>query len=242
MPGRRIGILVTNTDESDFAGRHPKDGEKFTRLVHSVRPDWEVAVFLVKDGEFPGDGQDCDGYVITGSPASVHDARPWIPRLLDLIRQLDTAQVPTVGACFGHQAIALALGGKVGRNPGGWGFGVASTHFGVRESWMEPWAQTLNLFAAHNEQVTQLPPGAVVMGGSDFCPVGSFRFGHHIFTTEYHPEMTPEFFTALSHEIEPYVGKAIAERAREEAKVKTDGAIFAEWMAKFLEMPRGPVS
>jgi GMP synthase-like glutamine amidotransferase len=238
MSRRRIGILVTNTDESAFAQRHPKDGEKFTRLLNSVRPGWEVAVYTVKDGVFPVDIGECDGYVITGSPASVNGSDAWIARLLDLIRELDRARKPAVGCCFGHQAIALALGGKVERNLKGWGFGVAPTHFGRRESWMQPPARTLRLFAAHNEQVTELPAGAVVLGGNDHCPVGSFRVGGHFFTTEYHPEMTPEFLTALAHEIEGYVGSDLAARARAEARQPTDGAVFAEWMARFLEMER----
>jgi GMP synthase-like glutamine amidotransferase len=103
---------------------------------------------------------------------------------------------------------------------------------------MEPPAETLRLFAAHNEQVTDLPARAVVLGGSAFCPIGSFRTGRHFFTTEYHPEMSAEFFTALAHEIEDQVGRELAERARVEALQPTDGTVFAEWMARFLEMER----
>ena len=48
----KIAILMTNTDESDFAQRHPKDGEKFTDFIQLVRPKWETVVFSVKDGNF----------------------------------------------------------------------------------------------------------------------------------------------------------------------------------------------
>jgi GMP synthase-like glutamine amidotransferase len=157
---------------------------------------------------------------------------------MELIRKFDAAETPMVGCCFGHQAIAKALGGTVAKNPKGWGFGVAPTHVSQNESWMKPAQSKVNLFAAHNEQVTVLPASAVVVGGDDFCPAGSFKVGQHFLTTQYHPEMTKEFFVGLTHAFEKYIGADVAMRAREQAETPTDSLIFAQWMAQFLEMPR----
>jgi GMP synthase-like glutamine amidotransferase len=232
-----IGILVTNTDESAFASQHPKDGVKFRDLLQPLRPDWMFTAVQVKDGVFPKSVDEFNGYVITGSPASANGDAPWITRLMDFIREIDAAKIPTVGICFGHQAIARALGGTVSRNPGGWGFGVAETQFTYQEIWMVPQHDSLSLYAAHNEQVTALPRDAVALGGSEFCPIGSYKIGRHIFTTEYHPEMTPEFITALSYEIEKYVGRDHCAAAREKFRSPAQGAIFAQWMVNFLESP-----
>jgi GMP synthase-like glutamine amidotransferase len=230
-----IGILVTNTDHSEFAKRHETDGEKFTTLMKAVRPDWIYKVYDCKQVEFPKTSDECDGYVMGGSPASVNDQEPWIATLLDLIRKFDAAKTPMVGCCFGHQAIAKALGGTVSKNPNGWGFGVAPTYFSQTEGWMHPTNSTLKLFAAHNEQVTALPSKAVVVGGDDFCPVGAFTVGGHFLTTQYHPEMTKPFFVGLTHAFEDYIGAEVAIRARQQAETKTDGIRFAHWMANFLE-------
>ncbi len=145
-----IAILMTNTDDSDFAARWPRDGEKFTNLLSPLRPDWKFSIYPVKDDVFPEGSAVFDGVIITGSPASVHDTAPWVPRLLKLIRHLHAKGTPMFGACFGHQAIALALGGTVAQNPGGWVFGVVRTE-------ME--GKPLRLYAAHSEQVTVLPKG-----------------------------------------------------------------------------------
>lgn len=231
-----IGILVTNTDKSDFAANWPRDGEKFSTLLKSVRPNWTMNIYQCTEGDFPKNVDDCEGYIIGGSPASVNDSDQWIAELLKLIRQLDTSSIPIVGCCFGHQAIAKALGGTVGRNPDGWGFGVSPTNFIALETWMIPAVKTLKLFAAHGEQVTKLPENAHLLGGDDFCPIASFAVGNHIFTTEYHPEMTKQFFVGLSHAFEKYVGTDIARRARLQADAAdTDGQVFAHWMANFLE-------
>jgi GMP synthase-like glutamine amidotransferase len=235
---KTVGILMCNTDVSGFAQQHPLDGEKFTSLIHAVRPDWTVKIYDATQGIFPASPSECDGYVMTGSPASVNEDRPWMLDLFIFIRAMDSATVPAVGCCFGHQAIAKALGGEVSRNPGGWSFGTAQTHFQKHESWMQPAADTLTLFSAHNEQVTVLPKGAVVLGANTFCPAASYQIGTQFFTTQYHPEMTADFMTALSHEVAPYVGDDLAKAARKQAKLPTHGHEFAEWMVRFLELPR----
>jgi GMP synthase-like glutamine amidotransferase len=233
-----IGILVTNTDDSEFAKQRPLDGEKFKALLQPLRPDWKFTAVQVKDGEIPQKVDAFDGYVITGSPASTNGNEAWIAELFSFIRRIDAAKIPTVGVCFGHQAIAKALGGTVSKNPEGWGFGITDTHFTRTEQWMEPKLATISLYAAHNEQVTILPKDAVVLGGSKFCPVGSYKIGNHIFTTEYHPEMTSEFILDLSHAFEKYIGHDIAKNARAQFQSPAQGKIFAEWMVRFLEMPR----
>jgi GMP synthase-like glutamine amidotransferase len=234
-----IGILVTNTDESDFAQRHPKDGEKFRSLLEPLRPNWTFTAIPVKDGVFPERLEQYDGFVITGSPASAAANEPWILKLLETIRQIDAQKIPTIGICFGHQAIGRALGGEVGKNPGGWGFGISPTHFSKTEAWMEPRCETLNLYAAHSEQLLRPPVGAVILGGDDFCPVGSYKIGDHIFTTEYHPEMTAEFISALADEITPYVGADAAAKAKQRVAAQpADGKTFAQWMVNFFETKR----
>jgi GMP synthase-like glutamine amidotransferase len=238
MNQRSIGILVTNTDTSDFAKSQPRDGEKFSAMMRSVRPSWSYPVYDCTQGEFPKSIDDCDGYIIGGSPASVNDDDAWIAQLMDLIRALHRAEKPVVGCCFGHQAIAKALGGDVGKNPGGWGFGVAPTGFTSAEDWMQPLASNVRLFAAHSEQVTRVPDAARVIGGDDFCPAASLLVGQHFLTTEYHPEMSKGFFVGLTHAFEKYIGHDVATHARQQAETPVDSVLFASWMAKFLEMPR----
>ena len=234
----RIGILDTNTDVSAFATARPDDGEKFRLLLSPLRPEWQFSSINVKKSQFPNDPNDFDGYVVTGSPASTNESLTWLSELRHFIRGLDDRHIPTVGICFGHQIIAQALGGSIGNNPGGWGFGVAKTDFTVVQAWMVPARPSLKLYAAHSEQVLEAPESAKVLGGNDFCPIASFCIGNHIFTTEYHPEMTRQFVSDLSYEIENEIGPEIAGQAREQFKKPADGAVFAQWMVRFLEMPR----
>ena len=125
-----MAVLLTNNDTSAFAAHFPNDGQKVVQLLQPLRPDWSFDVVSVKDGVFPSGPEAFDGYVITGSPASVNDdSLPWLGELLDFIRAVDAARQPLVGLCFGHQAVARALGGQVARNAAGWGLGTAPTHW-----------------------------------------------------------------------------------------------------------------
>jgi GMP synthase-like glutamine amidotransferase len=225
-----LGLLVTNTDNSAFAARHPRDGEKFAAMMAMVRPDWQVTAFDLPDGAFPETR--FDGWMIGGSPASVHDDAPWIARLLHLIQDIVARGEPLVGACFGHQAIAMALGGQVTRNPGGWFLGLAGMCFAPN-----PWLTEgpMSQYAAHLEQVTRLPKGARVLAASDHCPVASFAIGDHVFTTQYHPEMTHGFISALVDEIAPKLPDGVADRARASLTQPADTARFAESIARFFE-------
>lgn len=232
---RRIAILLTSTDTSAFASRHPNDGQKFTTLLQPLRPDWLFDVISVKDGEFPDRVDSYDGYVITGSPASVNGPEAWIDRLKQLIREIDARRIPMFGACFGHQAIAVALGGTVTISDKGWGLGTAPTHFDRKAPWMEPFRDHLTLFAAHQEQVERLPEGAEVLGGDTFCSIGAYRIGDHIFATEYHPEMTHAFIAELLVELEGKLDAETLARASQSLENPAEGPLFAQWIVNFLE-------
>lgn len=234
-----LAILMANTDTSPFADAHPKDGAKFTALIQSVRPDWTTQVFAVKDGAFPTDLSGFDGAMITGSPASVHDPDPWIADLLTLIRQMTTAHLPLFGACFGHQAIALALGGQVGPNPGGWVFGRTETHITTPAAWMTPLPETTALYAAHVEQVTAMPAQARTLTTSRECPIGGFAIGSHVYTTQYHPEMTPDFIAALIEHLADDKPAEVITRARASLAKPADTRPFAESIARFFEQATG---
>ena len=239
LPNLHIAVLLTNNDTSAFAAHFPNDGQKVVQLLQPLRPDWAFEVLPVKDGVLPSSPEAFDGYVITGSPASVNDdALPWVGPLLDFIRAVDAARQPLIGLCFGHQAVARALGGLVARNAAGWGLGTAATHWQAERPWMQPAQITTTLMAAHNEQVTRMPEGAECLGGSDFCPIGSMQIGQHIWTTQFHPEMPLVFMQALLGFLTEKLDPATMARAHTSLAQAADVPLFGQWMAKFIEHAR----
>ncbi|MEM1234684.1 MAG: type 1 glutamine amidotransferase [Pseudomonadota bacterium] len=221
----RIAILMANTDESDFADQHPKDGEKFTALMELARPDWSYPIFSVKDAQFPTLDQ-MDGAIITGSPASVQEGLWWMTRLEALVRQMFHSKVPVFGACFGHQIIARALGGRVGDNPQGPVTGVVTAEYAD---------QTMPVYASHTEQVIELPAGTETHARAEGCEIAGFRVGTLIETTQYHPEMTSDFFAALLEEYGPDLPEGVVAEARASMSIRPSRARWADHIAAFFE-------
>lgn len=232
---KNIAILLTDIDESDFAAQYPDDAEKFCRLLQPLRPLWKFHRIATRNNVFPDSLDPFDGFIITGSPASVHDDRPWIPRLLNLIREADDRRIPVFGACFGHQAIAVALGGSVGRNDFGWGLGIIETTFTSFKPWMRPRLPSVRFYAAHNEQVTALPAGATVLGVDPQNVCGAFSIGNHFFATQHHPEITPDYMAGLLSVMRPDLTIETYEAAKQSLLAAAQGGSFAEWIVRFFE-------
>ena len=233
----KIAILLTSNDTSEFALRFPDDGEKFISILAPLKPDWDFDVVPVMDNIFPKSIGSYDGYVITGSPASVNDPDAWVENLLDWIRELDESEIPTIGCCFGHQAIAKALGGKVAKNPTGWQLGRAQTNFNSIEYWNPANIGSIGLYSAHSEQVSQLPGDAIVLGTSKTCKYASFKVKDHFFTTQYHPEMSYDFMYQLldymfeNNEIDQDLWK----QGKNAIESRNESEKFAGLMVNFLE-------
>ena len=234
----RLAIFMTNTDESPFAADHPKDGQKFTDMIRACRPDWRCEVFPVKDGVFPETLIGLDGAMITGSPASVLDSAPWVSQLLDLIRDANAARFPLFGACFGHQAIALALGGQISTNPGGYVHGAVEVDSVAQVDWAIDLPDPFRLYASHKEQVIAAPESARIIARSLDCANAGMAIGRHIYTTQHHPEMSADFIAALTEEIVDALTPDQLARARASLQRPVDGAVFAETAARFFEQAR----
>lgn len=64
-----------------------------------------------------------DALLLTGSDCSADGNDPWILKLLDFLKTVQTKyvdKVKLIGICFGHQIMMRAAGGKSEKNNDGW--------------------------------------------------------------------------------------------------------------------------
>src|SRR5690606_17222156 len=135
---------------------------------------FETETFDIQAGERPDPGA-FDAAIITGSAAGVYEDDPWIGDLLDWVRAA-RGRTKLVGVCFGHQAMAQALGGRVEKVERGWGVGLHRYDVVSSEPWMKPPAATVALPASHQDQVVD-PGQARVILRSDFTPFAGLAWG-----------------------------------------------------------------
>jgi GMP synthase-like glutamine amidotransferase len=191
--------------------------------------DFETETFDVQAGRLP-DPSDHDAVLLTGSPAGVYDPFPWIPGLLDFIRAASDSRM--VGICFGHQAMAEALGGRVEKSDKGWGAGLHRYQIVRHEAWMDG-AGAVAAPASHQDQVVVQPPHTEVIARSSFTQFAGLAWTDRpAISFQFHPEFSPAFAKALiekRYDIVPDPDAAIAS-----LDAPNDSGRVAGWIRRFL--------
>jgi GMP synthase-like glutamine amidotransferase len=223
----KLAILETGRPPTQLAEEF---GDYPAMFEEMLGPGFEIEVFDVQAGEFP-DPNDHDAVLITGSPAGVYDPHPWIEPLLEFIRSARASRM--VGICFGHQAMAQALGGRVEKSDNGWGAGLHRYDVVRQESWMDG-ASSIADPASHQDQVVVQPPNSEVTVASEFTPyAGLVWTDRPSISFQFHPEFSPAFAKALiekRYDIVPNPDAAIAS-----LDAPNDNARVAGWIRRFLE-------
>jgi GMP synthase-like glutamine amidotransferase len=135
--------------------------------------------------------------IVTGSEASILDDDPWVPPQVELLRRAGDLGLPILGSCHGHQMVALAFGGEVGK--------AAEPELGWspldvdRDDPMFALAEhPVWVFSSHFDEVRALPDDMVVVASTPRCAIHAF---HHrtrpIWGVQSHPEIDPEEGQAL---------------------------------------------
>ena len=149
---------------------------------HSI--PWQL--FKLDEGEAPPTSvNDYSGLCFMGGHMSVNDDLPWIPPVLELIRNAVAQDIPVIGHCLGGQLMSKALGVVVGLNQVkeiGWGKVRV-----LDDAWLPGTTEFLS-YHWHGETFT-IPEGATRILESEYCGNQAFALGPHL-GLQCHVEMT----------------------------------------------------
>lgn len=191
--------------------------------------------FDCRQQEYPDDISGYDFFITTGSKSSVYDTEPWIAVLVDFVKELHQKKAKLIGICFGHQLIAMALGGTVKQSSKGWGVGVAENCVTSAPFWMKKHPDQFNVLVSHRDQVTALPQEAKIIAESDFCPYFIVQWNDHFLSVQGHPEWPKGYSEALMHERR---GTLIPEdrvvKGLDSLALDIDNDLFARWTLNFV--------
>ncbi|CAN5456665.1 glutamine amidotransferase [soil metagenome] len=232
-PSNQIGLLLCDHLPPDVVEAVADYPELYPAIFDQVGVD--LRIYEVTEGDLPATTDECAGWIISGSKRSAYEDEGWINDVSDFIRTAAAARAPQVGICFGHQLIALALGGEVAKAPGGWGVGVKEFDVVSNAPWMTPPAEHFRMLMSHQDQVRRLPDGAELLATADYCPIASFRVEDHIFTVQGHPEFIPALSRKLIGKRREIFGADVADAALETLDQSIDHELVARWIASFFD-------
>jgi GMP synthase-like glutamine amidotransferase len=222
----KVAILETGRPPGKLADQFGDYSAMFAQLLG---PGFEIESFDIQAGEFPEPDAHA-AYLITGSPAGVYDALPWVDPLQRFIRSAGDSKM--IGICFGHQVMAEALGGHVEKSDKGWGAGLHRYAIVRSEPWIDS-AGTIAAPASHQDQVVIQPPNAEVVAASDFTPFAALAWTDRpAISFQFHPEFSPAFAKALIEQRFDVVPNPEAAIASLDAP--NDNARVGEWIKRFL--------
>ncbi len=230
-----IGLLNAYHFDTTPGSYQEKYEPIFLDYLKKILPDHEIKTYQVAQNEFPKSTNECEGWIVSGSPASAYDNDEWINRLMEFIQDCHKAKTKLVGICFGHQIIAQALGGKVENSKKGWGIGVRDFKIDQTTTWMTPELnKNCALLFSHQDQVMKLPEGATLLGGDDFCRIQMYSIGNHIFSLQGHPEFTREYAKERYDTRIEKLGEDCYTKGVASLNNKTDELIVGKWIQHFF--------
>ena len=138
---------------------------------------------------------DGDAIAWTGCSLSLLDDTPQIRAQVEFARQAFAAGIPSFGSCWAAQVAVVAAGGEVRVNPKGREMGFARkitlTPDGQDHPMYSGKAPVFDAFISHDDEISVLPEGAMLLAHNDFTRVQSVSVTHQggtFWGLQYHPE------------------------------------------------------
>ena len=230
----RICILETDVLRPELVEQYQGYGRMFEQLFSRQPIAAEFRVYNVLNDEYPDEDQVFDAYLVTGSKADSFGDDPWIQKLKAFLLDRYQRGDKLLGVCFGHQLLALLLGGKSERAHQGWGVGTHRYVMNAKAPWMSPVREELTLLISHQDQVTALPENATVIASSDFCPFAAYHINDQVLCFQGHPEFIHDYSRALLDIRQEALGEQVYSKGMASLEHEHHGATVAEWMMRFV--------
>lgn len=235
-PIKTLGLLICHDLPKPIVQENGDLVKLYSTLLHDERLSFNA--WQTWSGEIPHSVNECDAWLISGSPASAYDNDDWIVSLRTFIRQAYSASKPMVGICFGHQLIAHTLGGVVNKHKGQFVAGVRDYMF-VGEK--EP----LSLMALHGDQVLKAPGDATTIASAPYCAHAALRYGDKALTFQIHPEFTARIMKGfIKHDnvVSPMRAPAVVETLKQPLESGRVASLIKNFVLSELSPKRKPLT
>jgi GMP synthase (glutamine-hydrolysing) len=178
---QRILILDFGSQYTQLIARRVREAGVYSEIRAWDCPDDEIRRFAPA------------GIILSGGPESVTIGEG--PRASGAVFELG---VPVLGICYGMHTMAAQLGGEVASSAHR-EFGFASVRITASSGLLDDIEDhedgdgnaLLDVWMSHGDRVETLPPGFIVIAGTDSAPLaGMADDGRRFYGLQFHPEVT----------------------------------------------------
>jgi len=171
---RPVLVVDFGAQYAQLIARRVREASVYSEIVPHTMPVDEI---LAKDPA---------AIILSGGPSSVYaEGAPGIDPALF------SAGVPVLGICYGFQAMAQALGGRVGRT-GTREYGHTEVRIdeGAHSRLLAGTPAVQTVWMSHGDAVEQAPEGFTVTASTDQTPVAAFEDASRgLYGVQWHPEV-----------------------------------------------------
>jgi GMP synthase (glutamine-hydrolysing) len=181
------------------AGGASEAGSLYARMLQKCLPGALCDILHPAD---PGESlprgtaiEQYDGIAWTGCSLTIYEDDPRVGPQIELARAAYESKVPSFGSCWAAQMAVVAAGGIVRANPRGREMGIGRKIALTPEGRSHPLYFGKNTvfdgFISHVDEITHLPPGAVLLASNAFTHVQAVAVTHRggqFWGLQYHPE------------------------------------------------------
>jgi GMP synthase (glutamine-hydrolysing) A subunit len=153
----------------------------------------------------------CDAIILSGTEALLTRTadRKQYERLFTFLPKVD---VPILGICGGHQALAIAYGGEVAKS-GRHFEGYRTVELEDKDHLLAGLTAKIRVMQSHYEEVKRLPPGFVRIARSKDTKIEAMKHeGKPIYGVQFHPERWNEENQAGKRILENFIEKIAAKQ------------------------------